>query len=73
MKQICISSAVLAYRRRTGISQGQFGALFGVSAQAVSKWERDISCPDIMLLPDIAKVLGVTIEEMLGGSTGRKE
>ena len=67
MNQIRISHAVLAYRRREGISQGQFGEKFGVSAQAVSKWEREICCPDITLLPHIAKVLGLTIEEMLFG------
>ncbi|MBO5510174.1 MAG: helix-turn-helix transcriptional regulator, partial [Clostridia bacterium] len=33
---------------------------------AVSKWEREISCPDITLLPDIARVLGVSIAYLLG-------
>ena len=48
------------------MSQTSFGELFGVSAQAVSKWEREISCPDITLLPEIARVLGVSIAYLLG-------
>jgi len=38
----------------------------GVSAQAVSKWENDVSCPDISILPNLAEVLGVTTDELLG-------
>ncbi|MBR5123518.1 MAG: helix-turn-helix transcriptional regulator, partial [Clostridia bacterium] len=40
--------------------------LFGVTPQAVSKWERELSCPDITLLPAIAKVLGVSVGYLLG-------
>lgn len=69
MKRICISDAVIAYRRKEALSQGAFGALFGVSAQAVSKWERELCCPDISLLPDLARVLGVTVDALLGGES----
>ena len=39
----------------------------GVTAQAVSKWENDLSAPDIMLLPELARTLGVTVDELLEG------
>lgn len=39
----------------------------GVSPQAVSKWENDQACPDISLLPQLAKLLGVTVDELLSG------
>ena len=35
-----------------------------MSAQAVSKWENDVSCPDIMLLPHISELFQVTIDEL---------
>ena len=38
-----------------------------VSPQAVSKWENDLTCPDIALLPQLAKILGVTVDELLSG------
>ena len=56
-----ISASIRSYRRENSMSQTSFGELFGVSAQAVSKWEREISCPDITLLPEIARVLGGSI------------
>ncbi len=37
-----------------------------VSAQAVSKWENDISCPDIMLLPKLAQIFNVSTDNLLG-------
>jgi transcriptional regulator with XRE-family HTH domain len=48
------------------MSQTVFGEYFGVTAQAVSKWERELSCPDIILLPEIARVLGISIAYLLG-------
>ena len=61
-----ISASIRSYRRENSMSQTSFGELFGVSPQAVSKWEREISCPDITLLPEIARVLGVSIAYLLG-------
>ena len=66
MNSIRISACVRRFRRDHSMCQTSFGELFGVSAQAVSKWERELSCPDITLLPEIAKVLGVSIAYLLG-------
>ena len=41
--------------------------MLGVSGQAVSNWENDQSCPDISLLPQLAQILGVTVDELLSG------
>ncbi len=70
MKRIGIADAVTTYRRKENISQEKFGALLGVSAQAVSKWEREICCPDITLLPRLAHILDISIEDMLEGNLG---
>ena len=42
----------------------------GVSPQAVSKWENDQTCPDISLLPLLAKILGVSVDELLSSKKG---
>lgn len=65
-KQIRISEFIVKYRKKHGLSQGDFGELLGVSACAVSKWEREICYPDIFLLSDLADILNVSVDEMLG-------
>ena len=66
MNTLRISTAIRAFRREQRMSQTVFGEYFGVTAQAVSKWERELSCPDIILLPELAKVLGVSVGYLLG-------
>lgn len=56
------------YRRRTGMTQDDLAARLGVSAQAVSKWERAVCCPDISLLPALADTFGVSIDLLFGRS-----
>ncbi len=51
-------------RRVKGMTQDEVAEELGVSAQAVSKWENDVSCPDIMLLPHISELFQVTIDEL---------
>lgn len=64
MNGIKIAQLIINYRHARRINQTQFGRLLGVSANAVSKWEREICYPDVTLLPDIAKILGVDISEL---------
>lgn len=45
-------------RKNSGFTQEEVAVRLGISPQAVSKWENDLSCPDIMLLPEIAKLYG---------------
>ena len=66
MPSMRISACIREYRRKQGMSQTAFGELLGVSAQAVSKWERDLCCPDITLLPALSSILGKSIEHLLG-------
>ncbi len=56
------------YRRRTGMTQDALAARLGVSAQAVSKWERAVCCPDISLLPALADTFGISIDLLFGRS-----
>ena len=52
-------------RKVKGFTQEELAERLGVSPQAVSKWENDNSCPDIMLLPKISQLFGVTIDSLL--------
>lgn len=53
-------------RRCKGLTQAEIASRVGVTVQAVSKWERGISCPDIAILDEIADVLGISVSELLG-------
>ena len=50
-------------------TQERLAKELNVSPQAVSKWENDINYPDISLLPDLARVLGVSVDELLSGAS----
>ena len=60
-------------RKARGLKQDELAEKLGVSAQAVSKWENDISCPDIMTLPQLAEILGCSIDELLTGKEEARE
>ena len=45
------------HRKRLGMTQEQLAERLRVSPQAVSKWENNLSCPDISLLPELADAL----------------
>ena len=60
---------IYTLRTRAGLSQSELAAEIGVSNKAVSKWERDISCPDVTSLPKLAEVLGITLDELMAGKS----
>lgn len=53
-------------RKAKGLTQEELANILGVSPQAVSKWENNLSCPDISLLPEISKVFGISVDALLG-------
>lgn len=61
-----IGKRIMTLRKSKGMTQDQLAEQLGVSPQAVSKWENDISCPDITLLPRLAEVFSVTTDWLLG-------
>lgn len=52
-------------RRRQGLTQNRVAARMGVTPQAVSKWERGLSCPDLVLLDELAELLDTSIDRLL--------
>lgn len=71
-KEAITELKIAHYRKMCGYTQKELSELIGVSSQAVSKWEQKISCPDIMLLPKIAEVFGITIDELFGKSADKQ-
>ena len=63
-----IGNRIAKFRKAKSMTQENLAEKMGVSSQAVSKWETDTSCPDISLVPQLCKVLGVTADELLCGS-----
>lgn len=59
-----IGNQIKNLRLRRGITQEEMAQQFGITAQAVSKWERGVATPDIALLPAISAYFGVTIDEL---------
>ena len=62
-----LGTRIAALRKEKGLTQEELAEKLGVSSQAVSKWENDLSCPDIMLLPSLAKIFDTTVDELLSG------
>lgn len=54
-------------------TQERLAKELNVSPQAVSKWENDINYPDISLLPDLARFLGVSVDELLSGASASSQ
>ena len=65
--EMTIGKRIAQLRREKGLTQEELSQMMEVSAQAVSKWENDQTCPDITSLPKLAKILGVTVDELLSG------
>lgn len=57
-------------RTSLGLTQADLAERVGVSDKAVSKWERGAGCPDIEILPGVARAVGLSVEALLEGETG---
>lgn len=60
-------------RKEKAMTQKQLADLMNISDKTISKWERGLGCPDISLLPELSKILGVNIEEILAGKIETNE
>ena len=61
-----LGKRITANRKRLGFTQDQLAEQLGITAQAVSKWENDLSCPDITMLPKLADIFCISIDALLG-------
>ena len=60
-----MGALIAQLRKEKGMTQLELAQQMGVTDKAVSKWERDLSCPDISSIPHLAQVLGVSVEAQL--------
>lgn len=65
--EMTLGKRIADLRKKKGMTQEELAANFGISAQAVSKWENDVACPDIGILPELARTLNVSVDELLSG------
>ena len=63
-----VGEQISVLRKNKGITQSELGERIGVSFQAVSKWERGETLPDVTILPDLAKILETTVDFILLGN-----
>lgn len=52
-------------RKEKGMTQKELADQLNITDKAVSKWERDIACPDTMTIPKLAEILGISVEELM--------
>ena len=72
MKQIYFGQRISQLRRENGMTQETLAQRLGISNQAVSKWESDQCCPDIMQLPQLADLFGITLDALFGRTQAEK-
>ncbi len=60
-------------RKETGMTQRELAEKLGVTDKAVSKWERDLSIPDVGAFPKLAEIFGVSVEELIQVRISAKE
>ena len=73
MEKKTLGIMIAERRKASGMTQAELAEKMGITDKAVSKWERDISYPDISTLPHLAEVLGVSIDELMTCRTPSSE
>ena len=65
MDTLKLNETISFYRKKQGLTQEQLAQALGVTNQSVSKWESGQCCPDITLIPQLADIFGISIDELL--------
>lgn len=73
MKKITLGKMIATLRKEQGMTQLELSEKMGVTDKAVSKWERDLSCPDVNTLPKLAEVFHISVDELMQVKAVSKE
>ena len=69
MDRKTLGTMIAELRKAKGLTQLELAEKMNVTDKAVSKWERDLSCPDISSIPRLAEILGVSVDELMQSRT----
>lgn len=73
MKNETFGNMIAALRRENGMTQMELAGKMGVTDKAVSKWERDLSFPDVSSLPKLAEIFDISVDELMQVKADTKE
>ncbi len=65
MERQTFGEMVAALRKEKGMTQRELAERLGVTDKAVSKWERDLSIPDVSAIPILAETFGISVDELM--------
>lgn len=65
MKKQTMGMMISSLRKENGMTQLELAEKMGVTDKAVSKWERDLSCPDVNSLPKLAEIFQISVDELM--------
>ena len=65
MKKKSLGMMITSLRKENGMTQLELAEKMGVTDKAVSKWERDLSCPDVNTIPKLAELFGISVDELM--------
>lgn len=71
MDQEKIGKLIAKLRKSKGLTQRELGEMVGVGFRAVSKWETGLTSPDISIINDLSKILGISADELLKGEVNK--
>ena len=72
MQKEAFGKLLVILRKKNGLSQKELAERLSVSTSAVSKWENDGSLPEMTMLPDIASLFGIQIDDLFEYSTEKR-
>ena len=67
MSNKTLGEMINSLRKEKNMTQNNLAEKMNVTDKAVSKWERNLSCPDVNSIPKLAEILDVSVEELLNG------
>lgn len=73
MEKQTFGSMIAELRKKQGMTQAELAEKLGITDKAVSKWERDLSFPDVNIILKLAEIFNVTVDELMQVKTTTKE